>query len=85
MSNNIDENNEKNNINEMKSDSKKFFEVNIRKNEESNGNNQNNNEIIGPTTRRKNIPINSKNNRRNKTRFRRHISSTTFRFFFHSS
>ena len=65
MSNNIDENNEKNNINEMKSDSKKFFEVNIRKNEESNGNNQNNNEIIGPTTRRKeqqNLINHGKNN-----------------------
>ena len=42
-----------NNSNEIKSDSKKFFEVNIKKNDEINQNNQNNNELIGPTTRRK--------------------------------
>ena len=42
-----------NNSNEIKSDSKKYFEVNVKKNDDINQNNQNNNEIIGPTTRRK--------------------------------
>jgi len=42
-----------NNSNEIKSDSKKYFEVNVKKNDDINQNNHNNNEIIGPTTRRK--------------------------------